>query len=493
MAIASSTPANQPYPAVAFIGLGAMGFAMSTHLVRTGFPVTGYDIYGPTLDRWRATCKEIASTGTTTATFATATSPAEAVRHASVVCLMVANHHHVHSALFDTDGGAVHALPRDVTVIIHATIPPTQPSSVRDRLTREFGRADVKLIDAPVSGGVARSINGTLTIMVSSDEMENLQEPSAKAVLENVASKGKTLYPIPGGLGAGQSAKALNQVQCGIHIPAASEIMGLAAIHGLDTQKFYDALLPTPTTAAGGGKPPVGWSWMFENRGPRMLSATPPLASATLIINKDVGIIREEEVRLHVDLPLLNTASDVISEVMKTHATADDSCIVQSYLGFGSDREGLVVQQAGIAATGEGEHQQQHQQQQQQQQQASTTTKTTTTTSRDIATAHALIHLVSAYETIKFAQALDLMRPEQKKQWFSIIAGAAGGSTIFSEVIPRAFEDADGIEAAFKKYAHEKFPGALEMATEMIANAKNQGYMPVLLEAAVQNLKKLLL
>ncbi|ETI25419.1 hypothetical protein G647_02192 [Cladophialophora carrionii CBS 160.54] len=469
MAIASSTPTNQPYPAVAFIGLGAMGFAMSTHLVRTGFPVTGYDIYGPTLDRWRATCKEIASTGTTAATFATATSPAEAVRHASVVCLMVANHHHVHSALFDTEGGAVHALPRDVTVIIHATIPPTQPSSVRDRLTREFGRPDVKLIDAPVSGGVARSINGTLTIMVSSDVMENLQEPSAKAVLESVASKGKTLYPIPGGLGAGQSAKALNQVQCGIHIPAASEIMGLAAIHGLDTQKFYDALIPARDTT---GKPPVGWSWMFENRGPRMLSATPPLASATLIINKDVGIIRDEEVRLHVDLPLLNTASDVISEVMKTHATADDSCIVQSYLGFGSEREALVVKQAGNA-TGEQQHR------------ASTTT-------RDIATAHALIHLVSAYETIKFAQALDLMRPEQKKQWFSIIAGAAGGSTIFSEVIPRAFEDADGIEAAFKKYAQEKFPGALEMATEMIANAKKQGYMPVLLEAAVENLKRLL-
>jgi 3-hydroxyisobutyrate dehydrogenase-like beta-hydroxyacid dehydrogenase len=465
MAITSSTPTNPPYPAVAFIGLGAMGFAMSTHLVRTGFPVTGYDIYGPTLDRWRATCKEIAST---TAPAKTATSPAETVRHASVVCLMVANHHHVHSALFDPQGGAVHALPPDVTVIIHATIPPTQPSNVRERLTREFGRPDVKLIDAPVSGGVARSINGTLTIMVSSDVMENLQDPSAKVVLENVASRGKTLYPIPGGLGAGQSAKALNQVQCGIHIPAASEIMGLAAVNGLDTQKFYDAL----TAKDPGAKPPVGWSWMFENRGPRMLSATPPMASATLIINKDVGIIRDEEVRLNVELPLLNTASDVITEVMKTHATADDSCIVQYYLGFGSDREGLVVKQAGNSSISASE---QH------------------STTRDIAAAHALIHLVSAYETTRFAQALDLMRPEQKKQWFSIIAGAAGASTIFSEVIPRALEDADGIEAAFKKYAQEKFAGdAVEKATRLIEGAKKQGYVPVLLEAAVGNLKTLL-
>jgi len=196
------------------------------------------------------------------------------------------------------------------------------------------------------------------------------------------------------------------------------------------------------------------------------------MASATLIINKDVGIIRDEEERLGVDLSLLNAASDVITEVMKTHATADDSCIVQHYLGFDSDRSDLVVKQAGnstISAT----------------EQDSLT--------HDIATAHAIIHLISAYETTTFAGALDLMRPEQKKQWFSIIAGAAGGSTIFSDVIPRAFEDADGIEAAFRKYAQEKFASdAVENVTRIIENAKSQGYVPKLLEAALGKLKTIL-
>lgn len=461
MAITSSNP----NPQVGFIGLGAMGFAMSTHLVRVGFPVTGYDIYGPTLDRWRATCKDIENSQAKTAT-----SPSEAVRNAVVVCLMVANHHHVHSALFDPENGAVHALPKDCTVIIHATIPPTQPSNVRERLTTEFNRPDVKLIDAPVSGGVARSINGTLTIMVSSDDMKNLQEPNAKTVLENVASKGKTLYAIPGGLGAGQSAKALNQVMAGVHIPSASEIMGLAAVSGLDTQKFYDNLT---TKDASSGRTPMGWSWMFDNRGPRMLNADPPMASMTLIINKDVGIIRDEEVRLHIDLPLLNAASNIITEVMKTHATADDSCIAQYYLGFGSERQDLAVKQAG-AATVDGAEQDR--------------------LIRTIAFAHAIIHLVSAYETTVFARALDLMRPEQKKQWFSIIAGAAGGSTVFSEVIPLAFEDPEGIEAAFKKYAKEKFGAAdLVPAVEaVVADAKKSGYEPKLLEAAVEKVKSLL-
>ena len=46
-------------PKVAFIGLGAMGFAMSTHLVKVGFPVTGYDVYKPTMERWEKACSEV--------------------------------------------------------------------------------------------------------------------------------------------------------------------------------------------------------------------------------------------------------------------------------------------------------------------------------------------------------------------------------------------------------------------------------------------------
>lgn len=425
-------------PNVAFIGLGAMGFAMSTHLVKTGFPVTGYDIYGPTLERWQSTCNEVPNSKATTAN-----SPSEAVKNASVVCLMVANHHHVHSALFDDKVGAVHTLPKGSTVIIHATIPPTQPAEVRKRLTEEFNRPDIKLVDAPVSGGVARSVNGTLTIMVSSDDPSNLEQPDAKVVLQNVASKGKTLYDIPGGLGGGESAKALNQVMCGIHIASASEIIGLAAIVGVDTQKFFDHLVSKDST----GKPVVGWSWMFENRGPRLLSATPPMASATSIINKDVGIIRDEEVRLNVDLPLLNNASDVITAVMKTHASADDSCIAQYYLGFDSERQNLVVDRAGNPTAAAADQEKLIQ---------------------DVANAHAVIHLTSAYETTIFAKALDLVSAEQKKQWFSIISGAAGGSTIFSEIIPIAFADSEGIEHAFKKYAQEKFSGILDRTVSFL-------------------------
>ena len=447
-------------PKVGFIGLGAMGFAMSTHLVRVGFPVTGYDVYAPTMERWQKACKDIPNSR-----YTAASSPSDAVKSADVVCLMVANHHHVHSALFDEKVGAVSALPKDVPVIIHATIPPTQPAEVRKRLTEEFNRADLKLLDCPVSGGTARSVNGTLTIMSSSDDPSNLTLPDVQKVLQNLSSEGATLYPIPGGLGGGESAKALNQVMCGIHIVSASEIMGLAAVLGLDTQAFFDYIRSADPSWST--KKNLGWSWMLENRGPRILG-DPTMSSATSIIDKDVGIIRDEEVRLNIELPLLNRASEVLKQVIKTDAAADDSIIVQHYLGKDSPKQKLVVEQVGKPAQSQER------------------------LNQKLAACHAVIHLNSAFETVRFAQTLDLMGPEQKKQWFSIISGAAGGSTTFTEVTPLALEDREGIEAGFKKYARSKLPqNALEDALSVVEDARKKGYDATMLDSASAWLKKL--
>ena len=226
---------------------------------------------------------------------------------------------------------------------------------------------------------------------------------------------------------------------CGVHIVSASEIMGLAAVLGADPQSFFNYITSTDDSQAS--KKVVGWTWMLENRGPRILSATPPMASATLIIDKDVGIIRDEEKRLGTELPLLDKASDILKIVMKTDAKADDSVIVQHYLGKDSPKKNLVVESVGKKSDSQSELE------------------------KKLAKCNSIIHLNSAYDTIKFSEALDLTGPEQRKQWFSIISGAAGGSTIFSDVIPRAFADTEGPDAAFKKYTKEEYGGAtLEMA-----------------------------
>ena len=59
------TPAGKP--AIGFLGLGAMGFGMATHLVRQGYPVKGYDVYQPTLDRFKAAGGSVATSLTDSA------------------------------------------------------------------------------------------------------------------------------------------------------------------------------------------------------------------------------------------------------------------------------------------------------------------------------------------------------------------------------------------------------------------------------------------
>lgn len=402
-------------PKVAFLGLGAMGLCMSTHMYRSRFPLTGYDIWAPTLEKFEAQCATIAKESNISQPVKTASSPREAVKGAEVVVLMVATHYHVESALFDKEVGAVYGLEKGCAVIIAATVPPMYPLSVRKKLDEEFGRQDVALVDAPVSGGTARAVDGTLTIMASADVPETLERDDVKVILDSLAGN---LSVISGGLGSGTATKALNQVCCGIHITASSEIMGLAAVLGLDTKKFYEYQIQQD-----GERKREGWSWMFENRGARMLQREPPMSSATAIIVKDVGIIMDETKRLNIELPMVAASAAGLKEVMDAGMSAeDDSCVVKVYLDKAKQKTDLVQERVG---------------------------KSTLSADKDdemikmLCDAHACIHIASAYETVVFSEALKMSSDKQRQQWYSIISGAAGGSTMFYEAVPAIFAAKD--------------------------------------------------
>ncbi|KAJ9651675.1 hypothetical protein H2198_009057 [Neophaeococcomyces mojaviensis] len=468
-------------PHIAFLGLGAMGFAMSTHLVRSGFRVTGFDIWQPTLDRWQQTCTEISKQSGSGAEpkFQATTSCSEAVKSgANIVILMVATHYQANSALFES--GAVNDLPKDIPVVIMATVPPMYPLEVRKRLTEEYNRPDIIVVDAPVSGGVARSQNGTLTVMASSDDPANLEHSLVKTCISALSSNGKTLFPIPGTLGAGTSAKALNQVQCGIHIVGASEIMTLAALAGLNTKTFFDTVQQPQSSSTDGlskEKFRYGWTWMLTNRAPRMIDPSLPIASAISIINKDVGIIVDEETRLKVELPLLNTANAQLKQCMDSGIAGwDDAYITKFYLDptlKDETRMNTVISQASSSTS---------------------TVQDVEQVTETVLQAHALINLVSAYETVQFAGALDLMGEKQRDMWFRLIAGAAGGSTVFEEVVPVAFGEATWTDG-FKKWTSSKLGSAWDLSkVEKLVEEvkrKNPEFKPVLVEGAIKFAKEL--
>src|SRR5690348_17111779 len=133
---------------VGWIGLGAMGAPMAACLARAGFAVTGYDI-----DAGRAA--GLAGDGVRAAA-----SPGAAAGDAEVLAVMVATPEQVEAVLFG-DGGAAAALTPGATVLVLATVGPAAVQRWAERLAAL--RVDV--VDAPVSGGVARAADGDLLIM----------------------------------------------------------------------------------------------------------------------------------------------------------------------------------------------------------------------------------------------------------------------------------------------------------------------------------------
>ncbi|KAL9041095.1 MAG: hypothetical protein Q9180_001511, partial [Flavoplaca navasiana] len=297
--MASSTPK------LAFAGLGAMGYGMATHLLKSGYAVTGFDVYQPALDRF-LTESPSASAGRT---------PKEAAQNVEFFICMVANSLQATPLLFDDEKGAVKGLKKDATIILCSTVAPAYIDEIQQRLT-EMGREDIKLIDAPVSGGAARAAAGTLSIFASGSkpDLEN-----AQSVLECMSGK---LYEIPGGLGGGSKAKLIHQIFAGVHIAMASEAMGLAARAGLDTREVFERVRGSE-----------GSSWMFENRVPHMLEKGKGGYSAMTIIAKDVGIITQTARAHAIPLPLLSTAEQLYLSALTNGWGAEDDCeLVRLYL-----------------------------------------------------------------------------------------------------------------------------------------------------------------
>ncbi|KAH7420228.1 hypothetical protein BKA64DRAFT_716557 [Cadophora sp. MPI-SDFR-AT-0126] len=287
---------------IGFAGLGAMGLGMASHLLGVGHHLTGFDVYEPSLEKFRACGAQ------------TASSPKEAAKDNSFFICMVANSNQAESVLFDSETGAVQALPTNATIILCSTVPSSYLSSVQASLGK-LGRTDILLIDSPVSGGTVRAAQGNLTILASGTSA-SLER--GKSILSDMSEK---LYIIPGGIGAASNVKMINQLLAGIHIAAAAEAMGLAAKAGLNTRQVYDIIVGA-----------AGNSWMFENRVPHMLDNDLTPYSALDIFVKDMGIVTSSARLQGFPLPLSSVAEQLyLSASAQGFGRQDDSGLVRTF------------------------------------------------------------------------------------------------------------------------------------------------------------------
>lgn len=202
---------------IAFIGLGIMGAPMAEHLLRAGHEVRGFT-------RSQQYERLVGAGGSGAANIA------QAVHGAEVIAIMVPDSNDVRAVLSGPAGVFAHAT-KGALIIDFSSIRP----DVAAELAVEAAEHGMRMLDAPVSGGEAGAIAGTLSIMVGGDSEVF---DAAKPILDIV---GGTIVHV-GPSGAGQTVKAANQLMVAVHIQALSEAMLFLEAHGVDLNAAIEVL-----------------------------------------------------------------------------------------------------------------------------------------------------------------------------------------------------------------------------------------------------------
>jgi putative dehydrogenase len=166
-----------------------------------------------------------------------------------------------------------------------------------------------------VSGGLKGAVAGTLTIMVSGDPVATERaRPALNAV-------GTRIFDVGRAAGLGSTAKMINQLLCGVHLAAAAEAMHVAERAGVPLATMHEIISVS-----------AGMSWMWGDRGPRMMQVDPPVTSAVDIFVKDLGIVLDQGRQARQGLPLAAAAMQMFLAASGLgHGKADDSQVIRAY------------------------------------------------------------------------------------------------------------------------------------------------------------------
>ena len=280
---------------IGFIGPGIMGGPMALNLMKGGHKLWVYA-------RRPAAAQALVAAGATACA-----SPAEVAKHADVIFTIVADTPDVESVIFGEQGIAMQARPGTVIVDM-STISPTATKSIAERLARQR----VEMLDAPVSGGETGAINGTLSIMVGG---KPLIFERIKPLFECM---GKNIVHI-GDNGAGQVAKACNQIVVAVTIEAVAEALTFARKNGADPAKVREALM--------GG---FAGSKIMEVHGKRMLDNDFKPGFKVGLHQKDMRIVMETAHQLGVALPAAALVTQHLNALMGTgDANLDSAAVVK--------------------------------------------------------------------------------------------------------------------------------------------------------------------
>jgi 2-hydroxy-3-oxopropionate reductase len=203
---------------IGFIGLGIMGKPMAKNLLKAGYKLKVYDIVASAVD-------EVVNAGAERGA-----SNADAAKGSDVVITMLPNSPHVKTAVLG-EAGALEGMGSGAILVDMSSINPIASQEI----CAEVEKKGAFMLDAPVSGGEPKAIEGTLAIMVGGKQ-EIFDK--VKGILEKMGSS----VTLCGGIGSGNTTKLANQVVVAANIAAVGEALVLGKKAGVKPEAIFEAI-----------------------------------------------------------------------------------------------------------------------------------------------------------------------------------------------------------------------------------------------------------
>lgn len=282
---------------IGLIGPGIMGQPMGMNLINAGYPLW---VYSRTASR----AQPLVDAGATLCD-----APRSVAEQADIIISIVSDTPDVEAVLLN-ENGVLEGVTAGKVVVDMSTISPIATRKIAEQL----GEKGVEMLDAPVSGGDVGARNGTLSIMVGGkpDVFERVR-PVFEVLGKNIVHVGDA--------GAGQVAKACNQILVAEHINAAGEALLLARACGVDPEKVRQALL--------GG---FAYSKVLEIHGERMLTRNFQPGFKARLHQKDMHIVLDTMAEKGLNLPTAKAVTEALDQAVANSDSELDSTVLVKIL-----------------------------------------------------------------------------------------------------------------------------------------------------------------
>lgn len=274
---------------IGFIGLGIMGKPMAKNLLKAGYELIAFDVVKPNLD-------EVVAAGAQKAS-----SSKEVAENSDLIITMLPNSPHVKEVVLG-ENSIIEGIKEGSILVDMSSINPL----VAQEVAAELAKKSVEMLDAPVSGGEPKAIDGTLAIMVGGkqdvfDKVEKVLKVMGGSVT------------LVGEVGSGNVTKLANQVMVAGNIASMSEALALAVKAGVNPEKVYQAI-------RGG----LAGSTVLDAKAPMVLDGNFKPGFRIELHIKDLNNALDTAKELGIPTPITDQTMMIMQELKKDGKEKDD-------------------------------------------------------------------------------------------------------------------------------------------------------------------------